>query len=108
MDASSTVYRMIDTVVERQPGVIRLNSIEPTMVSTGTMPMTPVKMISFGTMPITPTQPTRQATTTTTTSLSLADREIIDLCTPTLPIVDTAASPSIEIIDLCTPNTPTI
>jgi hypothetical protein len=113
-EASSTVYRMVDTIVERQPETIRLESPKPTMVSTGTMPMTPVKMVSFGTMPGTPTGMASIGTTpskptplvATTTSLSLTDRDIIDLCTPTLPVVDNV-SPSTEIIDLCTPSTPT-
>ena len=54
-DASSTVYRMINTILERQPETIRLSSSNREMVSTGTMPRTPVKMVSLGTMPQTPT-----------------------------------------------------
>lgn len=83
-DASSAVHRMIDTIVERQPQIIRLDSITPTMVSTGTMTVVP-----------------------TQTACSLADHEIIDLCSSTRSTIE-SVTPGTEIIDLCTPNTPTI
>ena len=53
-DASLSIYGLIDEIVERQPQIIRLGSPRTNMVSTGTMPKTPVKMTSFATMPRTP------------------------------------------------------
>ena len=125
-DASSTVYRMLDTILEQQSETIRSDSGNKTMVSTGTMPRTPVKMVSFGTMPSTPTALTSTGTmpgtplmastgtmpktptglVTAATSFSLSDHGTIDLCSPTMPVID-HVSPGSETIDLCSPATPT-
>ena len=124
-EASSTMRSLINTILEREPGVIHAGGAKKIMVSTGTMPMTPIKMLSSATMPRTPNQmtsigtmpktptivstgtmpktPTRPATTT---SFSVSDNEPIVLSSPTPSIID-LVSPTVETIDLCSQSTPT-
>ena len=100
-ETSSIIHGLISTILaQEEHPMLHLRTPIKTMVSTGTMPRTPV-MISRGTMPRTPTMVstgTMPRTPSSTVSSHAPVNETIDLVSPT---------EEEETIELSSPDTPT-
>ena len=114
-ETSSSIQGLLSRIVQQEEHpIIDLRTPTKTMVSTGTMPRTPI-MKSVGTMPRTPamastgTMPRTPAMASTGTmpktpfaaaTSSVSTIDIIDLCSPSKPSTADLRSPIVETIDI--------